>query len=37
MTTIVTVENLDYKYLDLNSLKESKWKNIGIKASSSDG
>jgi hypothetical protein len=37
MTTIVLVENLDYNYVDLNSLKKSKWKNFGIKASSSDG
>ncbi len=37
MIIIILVENLDYNYLDLNSLRESKWKNIGIKTSSSDG
>jgi hypothetical protein len=37
MTTIVTMENLNYNYLDLNILKKLKWKNIGVKASSSDG
>jgi hypothetical protein len=34
MTTIVVVGNLDCNDLDLNSLRKSKWKNVGIKASS---
>jgi hypothetical protein len=31
MITIVVVEKLNYNDLDLNSLKKSKWKDIGIK------
>jgi hypothetical protein len=30
MTTMVLLENLDYKDLYLNSYKESVWKNKGI-------
>jgi hypothetical protein len=31
MTIIVAMGNLEWNNLDLNSLKKSEWKNIGIK------
>jgi hypothetical protein len=34
MTTIIVMKNLDYDDLYLVFLKESKWKNIGIKTGS---